>query len=95
MPAVLKIHPSDNVWIALENVKAGSTPSIEGEKVTAVEDIEIKHKMAITDIAVGEHIYMYGTIVGKATQPIYQGMRITTENTTHDTASVLKSAKNT
>ena len=88
MAKVLKIDPSDNVWVALETIKAGTEVICGEQKIDAVETIEIKHKMATEDLKEGDHIRMYGTIVGVATKPIFCGMKITTSNTRHQTASV-------
>ena len=95
MPRVLKIHPDDNVLVALSSIPAGTTIRSESMEVEAVETIEIKHKLAIEDIAIGEHIRMYGTVVGEATKPIYRGMKITTKNIKHHTAPIRKRGPST
>lgn len=88
MAKVLRVHPDDNVWVALETITAGSEISIENQSVTAIEDIDLKHKVATTDIAPGEFVKMYGTIAGVATRPIFRGAKITTDNLKHHTAPV-------
>ncbi|NND32213.1 MAG: altronate dehydratase [Saprospiraceae bacterium] len=90
MPRVLKIHPEDNVLVALSHIPAGSTIRHTSDDLLAMEDIDIKHKVATEDIPKGHHIRMYGTIVGEATQPIFRGMKITTGNTRHLTANISK-----
>lgn len=94
MAAVLRIHESDNVWVALETIRAGTTISINGQNLTTVEEIEVKHKVAIYDIPEGSYIKMYGTIVGVATSPIFKGMKITTGNVRHETAPVASAREN-
>ena len=90
MSTVLRIHPLDNVWVAIKTIKAGTEMIVDDLKVTSVEDIEVKHKVATEDLEEGAFIRMYGTIVGSATRPIFKGMKITTENTKHQTAPVNK-----
>jgi altronate hydrolase len=87
---VLKIHPEDNVLVALAEIGVGQQIGMEDLDLTAMEKIEVKHKIAIEDIQIGEHIRMYGTIVGVASKPIFKGMKITTENTRHQTANIIK-----
>ncbi len=48
-----------------------------------VEPIPAKHKFAALDFAVGDQIFMYGVLVGKATKPILKGARISVENVAH------------
>ena len=88
MSTVLRIHPTDNVWVALEAIKAGTELILDDWKVTAVEDIEVKHKVTTEDLDEGDLIRMYGTTVGVATRPIFKGMKITTSNTRHQTSPV-------
>lgn len=88
MANVLRVHPDDNVWVALEKIPAGSEITLEGQRLSAIEDIDLKHKVAIEDIAPGEFVWMYGTIVGVATKPIFKGSRISTDNLKHHTAPV-------
>ncbi len=87
MPKVLKIHPDDNVWVALEDIAPDTSLQWEGKSVKSVEAIAAKHKVATDDIPEGGHVIMYGTVVGIASSPIFQGMRITTSNTKHAVAS--------
>lgn len=89
MSLVLRIHESDNVWVALQNIPAGTSLSINGQQLTTVEDIEAKHKVAARDLEPGNPIKMYGTTVGVAVLPIFKGMKIATGNIRHETAPVV------
>ncbi|MEZ4884013.1 MAG: altronate dehydratase family protein [Chitinophagales bacterium] len=80
---VLKVHPKDNIIVALKDLKAGEVISFEGEKYELLEDIPTKHKFSQQDFAQGDEIVMYGVLVGKATRPIHKGTRISTENVKH------------
>lgn len=70
---VLKVHPSDNVIVALQDLKAGTTVAYGDKNITLVTDVNAKHKYAEYDFQVGDEIIMYGVLVGKAKQPIKQG----------------------
>ena len=80
---VLKVHPSDNVLVALTNLSKGETIVFEGAEYIIQETIKAKHKFAMTDLATGDPIYMYGVLVGKAQEPIQKGGLISTANVKH------------
>ena len=40
---VLKIHPADNVLVALTDLKKGTEVAFEGNNYTLLEDIAAKH----------------------------------------------------
>ena len=81
---VLKVNASDNVIVALRNLEAGETIEFEGETYVLPRAIAAKHKFVTQDLAVGDHVTMYGVLVGKATQPIARGEQITTFNLKHE-----------
>ncbi|MDN5203422.1 altronate dehydratase family protein [Fulvivirgaceae bacterium BMA10] len=80
---ILQVHPSDNVLVALSDLKAGERIDISGSTVDLAEDISAKHKFAIHEIAKDELIFMYGTVVGRALTNIAAGQAITIENVIH------------
>jgi altronate hydrolase len=80
---VLKIHPGDNVIVALTNLKKDETISFEGNDYVLQEDIPAKHKFFMRDMSAGDDIIMYGVLVGKAQKAVAQGSRMSTENTKH------------
>jgi altronate hydrolase len=80
---VLKVHPGDNVIVALTNLKKDETISFEGNDYVLQEDIPAKHKFFMRDMNAGDDIIMYGVLVGKAQKAIAQGSRMSTENTKH------------
>lgn len=86
---VLKVNPKDNVVVALLDLPAGESVHLDGTDYTVVKDIKAKHKFAAVDFEDGDHIIMYGVIVGKANQSIKQGEVITTENVKHQSAKVV------
>lgn len=80
---LLKVHPSDNVIVALQDFAAGDEAAFNGQTFQLLENIPIKHKFAEQDFAEGELIIMYGVTIGKATRPIPKGTRISRENVVH------------
>ena len=85
MSSVLKVHPADNVLVALTNLEKGTVIAFEGVDYTIVENIKAKHKFATADLAPGDAITMYGVLVGRAQEPIKKGGLISTTNTRHAT----------
>ena len=69
MMHALRIHPTDDVAVAVEAVKKGE--AVLG--VTAREDIPARHKLALRPIQAGETVLKYGMPIGHATRPIAAG----------------------
>lgn len=80
---VLKVHPKDNVIVALTNLAKGETVSFEGREYVLQNDIPAKHKFFMQDMKTGDVVIMYGVLVGKAQMNIPKGSRMTTENIKH------------
>lgn len=80
---VLKVHPKDNVIVALKDLKKGETVHYNGEDFTLQDDINAKHKFFTHDMQQGAEITMYGVLVGKAQYFIPQGGLMSTDNTRH------------
>ncbi len=93
MQNILKIHPDDNMLVALTDLAAGAVVTWEGDQVTLATPVATKHKFATEDVAVGGILRLYGVPVGKAVKPIRRGEVITTENIVHYTAEVDVDAK--
>jgi altronate hydrolase len=84
MPArVLKLDSADNVLIALTDLNQGEQIEFEGETYQLVSNVPAKHKFSTVNLAVGDHVTMYGVLVGAAVKPIQRGERITTSNLQH------------
>ena len=74
MQTFIKIHPSDNVIVALQTIPAGTSLEVsEGVSVTSLVEIPSGHKMAITDIAANTEIIKYGSSIGYAKEDIKTG----------------------
>ena len=80
---ILKVHPQDNVIVALTNLVAGETVQLGTETYVVLEDVSAKHKFATEDLQIGDEVTMYGVLVGKAQTPIFRGGLISTANLKH------------
>ena len=80
---ILKIHPNDNVLVALQDLAKGETIIHDGHEYTLQDDIHAKHKFFMQDMNPGDPIMMYGVLVGKAQHFILKGGLMDTENTKH------------
>lgn len=84
---ILKIHPADNVLVALSDLKAGEKVSFNGASVTLAENIPAKHKFVLHPLDQGAEIIMYGVLVGKTMRTIAAGASVNTENVKHTASS--------
>ncbi|HEY4325470.1 MAG TPA: altronate dehydratase family protein [Mucilaginibacter sp.] len=82
----LRIHPKDNVLVALQDLEQGKLIDFEGQTFSLTNKIAAKHKFSLVDLQPGQEIYMYGVLVGKATQYIPKGGPISTETIHHASA---------
>ena len=80
---VLKVHPADNVIVALRDLAKDELVELNGRTYKIAETIPAKHKFTETPLEPGETITMYGVLVGKASEPIAAGARISTSNVKH------------
>ena len=83
---ILKIHPVDNVLVALADLKAGEKVVYDGHSLVLANDVPAKHKFVVNELKADDEIVMYGLLVGKATQPIVKGGVIGTHNVKHKAA---------
>ncbi|MBS1599932.1 MAG: altronate dehydratase [Bacteroidetes bacterium] len=81
--SILKIHPSDNVAVALTDLRMGQTVKLNGSEYLLISDIPAKHKFMLSDVDQEGDIIMYGVLVGRAVHPIKKGGLITTQNIKH------------
>ena len=80
---VLKVHPDDNVIVALQDLPKGEQVIYNGTGYTVIDDIPAKHKFFEHDMNVGDEVIMYGVLVGKAQTFIPKGGLMTTSNIKH------------
>ena len=84
MEQALKIHPKDNVMVALKDLTKNQTITLENEEVHLFSDIPAKHKFATRNFSLGDAITMYGVTVGKASREIKKGTLISVDNIVHN-----------
>lgn len=80
---VLKVHPQDNVLVALTNLEPGEVITFEGKEYLLQDRVPAKHKFATEALEPGDEVTMYGVLVGKAQSSIPQGGLISTANLVH------------
>jgi altronate hydrolase len=81
--SVLKVHPDDNVLVALRNLAKGETISFHDQEVILQDAIPAKHKFFTRDMNAGNEVIMYGVLVGKAQNFIPRGGLMSTANVKH------------
>jgi altronate hydrolase len=74
---LLRIHPSDNVGVALHPISKGQVV-LDG--IQALSDVPAGHKIALKAIAAGETIVKYGYSIGAAKQSILPGEHVHVHN---------------
>ena len=84
---VARIHPADNVLVALADLPIGTEVPWENGFITTAEAIPAKHKLAPLGLTQGQPVTMYGVLVGTAREAIRPGGRLTTANMQHATNS--------
>lgn len=82
---VLKIHPTDNVLVALTDLKSGEKITYNNNTITLANDIPAKHKFVEQAMQVNEEVRMYGLLVGKIVEPVPAGGALHTGNLKHKT----------
>jgi len=87
MNRYVKIHPDDNVLVALTDLSAGEQISYNGSSLVLREHVQAKHKFVLKDIPPDGPIIMYGVLVGKAVSPIQAGATINTANVKHESSA--------
>ncbi len=74
----IRIHPADNVIVALEDIRRGEALAEFG--VTASEDVARGHKIALSEIREGEAVVKYGNPIGLAKCDIAPGAWVHVHN---------------
>ena len=65
--AILKIHEKDNVAVAIDKINKGEIATLGSVSITALDQIDKGHKIALADIKQGENVIKYGFPIGHAT----------------------------
>ncbi len=86
---ILKVHPADNVVVALTDLQPGETVAYAGRSYLVKEVIAAKHKFAEDLLKQDQEIIMYGVLVGKAQSEIQAGGLLSTANVKHAASGFL------
>lgn len=85
MEKSIRIHPQDNVAVALTDLRAGEAAA----GVTLLEDIPAGHKVALTSLHPGDKVVKYGFPIGHATAEVAPGSWLHTHNVRTDLSDAL------
>lgn len=80
MKTFIQINPLDNVAVALQPLKKGTTVELDDLTLLLKEDIMQGHKFALKDLNTNDLIIKYGNPIGHATTEISAGSWIHTHN---------------
>lgn len=80
---VVKMHPEDNVLVALTDLTKAEKLVFEGQTYVLQEVIKAKHKFYTADLSLGDEVIMYGVLVGKVQNDVAKGSLMTTANLKH------------
>lgn len=77
-PRLIRLHPADNVAVALEDLAPGRP--FGGFGIAARTEARRGHKVALADLAERMPVMRYGQMIGVATVPIPAGTRVHGQN---------------
>lgn len=80
MSSFLQLHPSDNVAVAITELRQHSVLHTANGLVNIGSDIPAMHKVATTTIRAGDMVIKYGQPIGTALTTIEPGMHVHTHN---------------
>ncbi|SFW57370.1 altronate hydrolase [Sinomicrobium oceani] len=80
---ILRIHPGDNVVVALTDLDKDADVVVAGKALRLREAVPVKHKFTLEPMREGDTVFMYGVPVGKVVTDLSAGSLLTTENTRH------------
>jgi len=80
---ILKVHPKDNVLVALTDLAQGEEISYGNQSYVLLDRVPAKHKFVTEDLEAGDQIIMYGVLVGKTQVALKRCAVLTTSNIKH------------
>lgn len=80
MREIIKINELDNVAVALTDLAAGGSITVQEEQVLLQNEIPRGHKFALQDIPAGGRVIKYGSVIGFAKEKIQKGEWVHTHN---------------
>ncbi|HEX2095703.1 MAG TPA: altronate dehydratase family protein [Longimicrobiaceae bacterium] len=79
-PKVVRIHPADNVVVAVQALPAGTTLEVEGAQLVLREEVPAGHKIAVRDLSADEPVVKYGFPIGRTTEAVPAGAWVHSHN---------------
>ncbi len=76
----LRLHPDDDVAVALMPLAPGRSVMIEGLRLRTSAAIPAGHKLALRAVAAGQPVRRYGQVIGFATRAIAAGDHVHSQN---------------
>jgi altronate hydrolase len=76
----VRIHPADNVAVAVGPLAAASEVVVVGERFVLPDDVPAGHKFALRALTPGEQVVKYGFPIGAATASIAPGAWVHSHN---------------
>lgn len=86
MTEYLRIHPTDDVAVAIVPLRAGHDIYLDGHAFQLQDDIPAGHKFLLHDMKAGENVVKYGYPIGHLTCNLQQGAWVN-EHTLHTNLS--------
>ena len=86
---LIRLHPDDNVAIALVDLKQGERIMLDGVELTVHCPIRLGHKIALADMDSGQKVYRCGMAIGSATRPVLVGEHVHLHNLKSDYIATL------
>ena len=78
--ASIRVHPDDNVAVALKGLRQGEIIEVGGMKLALIDAIEPGHKFALLDLAKGEAVRKFGWPIVRTRAAIAAGAHVHTHN---------------
>lgn len=79
-PRVVRIHPEDNVVVAVRPIEAGANITVDGAAIVVREEIPAGHKVALDDLSAGDRVVKYGHVIGQLSDAVPRGAWIHSHN---------------
>lgn len=74
------IRPNDNIGVAVSLIAKGEQFSANSKTITALSEIGVGHKVALSDIKQGDGVFKYGMRIGSASSDIPSGEWVHSHN---------------
>ncbi|KIL52139.1 UxaA family hydrolase [Jeotgalibacillus soli] len=81
MKAILQIHESDNVVLALRDIDKDERIKVGGTEIQLIDSVKRGHKIAVKTLESDSNVIKYGFPIGHVTKAVKPGELIHTHNT--------------